>query len=339
MTGVREADMAEVTVAQLAEVVGIPVEKLLQQMKDAGLGHGNAGQQVSDDEKQTLLSHLKQSHGGGSDAEPKKITLRRKSMSTLKVSSSQGRGKTVNVEVRKKRTYVKRSVVESEASVEAEAVDNAEAAAKAEETAKIAAVKLASEKAASELAVSETVNVDDKPKLVSVATKTKVPEKSKAELEVERKAKEEKAAQQAVVKKEEGRIRQEARDKAEVELAKKTKEEAERIAKELAGRGEEKKVEVVLNEERDAIVKAAFEESLDREAKRTKRGPKRGAKKRQSVLSQPARALKLKSSGEHGFKSPTGPIVHEVLIPENITVSELAQRMSKKGGDVVKVLF
>ncbi|MBV1919726.1 MAG: translation initiation factor IF-2 associated domain-containing protein [Pseudomonadales bacterium] len=140
--------MAEVTVAQLAEVVGIPVEKLLQQMKDAGLGHGDAGQQVSDEEKQTLLAHLKQSHGAG-EAEPKKITLRRKSVSTLKVSGTQGRSKTVNVEVRKKRTYVKRSVVDLEAQEEADAValkeSELKAKAEAEETARVAAKRKADE--------------------------------------------------------------------------------------------------------------------------------------------------------------------------------------------------
>lgn len=100
--------MAEVTVKQLASVVGVPVERLLQQMKDAGLSHGGADDSVSDDERQTLLAHLKKSHGDSAETEaPKRITLSRKTTSTLKVDSS-GRKKTVNVEVRKKRTYVKR---------------------------------------------------------------------------------------------------------------------------------------------------------------------------------------------------------------------------------------
>ena len=97
--------MAEVTVSELATSVGTSVERLLGQMKEAGLHQGSAGDAVSDDEKQTLLAHLKNSHGATESA-PNKITLKRKTTTTLKTGSGAAR-KTVNVEVRKKRTYVK----------------------------------------------------------------------------------------------------------------------------------------------------------------------------------------------------------------------------------------
>lgn len=106
--------MAEVTVKQLAETVGRPVETLLTQMQDAGLSHKSADDAVSDTEKQQLLAHLKRAHGE-SDAEPKKITLKRKETSTLKVApSAGGKAKTVNVEVRKTRSYVKRSSLDDQ---------------------------------------------------------------------------------------------------------------------------------------------------------------------------------------------------------------------------------
>lgn len=108
--------MAQVTVQQLAEVVGTPVDKLLEQLKDAGLSFSAPDDEISDSEKLQLLEHLRQSKGaklGGSAEEGKKITLKRKSTSQLKVSGGgQGRTastKTVNVEVRRKKTYVKRS--------------------------------------------------------------------------------------------------------------------------------------------------------------------------------------------------------------------------------------
>ena len=106
--------MAQVTVQQLAEVVGTPVDKLLEQLNDAGLSFNAPDQEISDSEKLQLLEHLRQSKGTklGSAAEGKKITLRRKSTSQLKVTGGQGRSantKTVNVEVRRKKTYVKRS--------------------------------------------------------------------------------------------------------------------------------------------------------------------------------------------------------------------------------------
>ena len=102
--------MGQVTVEQLAEVVGASSERLLTQMKEAGLPHTEAEEAVSDEDKQTLLQYLKRSHGESTDA-PKRITLKRKTITTLRTNASQGR-KTVNVEVRKKRTYVKRDPAE-----------------------------------------------------------------------------------------------------------------------------------------------------------------------------------------------------------------------------------
>ena len=122
--------MAEVTVSELAKTVGASVDRLLMQMKEAGLNHSAADAIVSDDEKQTLLAYLKGLHGESS-GEPKKITLRRKTVSTLK----SGNRKTVNIEVRKKRTYIKRSDEELETQAAAEAEEKArlelEAAAEA----------------------------------------------------------------------------------------------------------------------------------------------------------------------------------------------------------------
>ena len=111
--------MAQVTVQQLAEVVGATADRLLTQMKEAGLPHTEAEQAVSNEDKQTLLAFLKHSHGEASGA-PKRITLKRKTLSTLRTPGSQGR-KTVNVEVRKKRTYVKRDPAQLVAEAAAEA--------------------------------------------------------------------------------------------------------------------------------------------------------------------------------------------------------------------------
>ncbi len=98
--------MADVTVRELAETVGAPVDRLLKQMQDAGLPHKADKDAVSEEEKQELLAYLKRSHGEA-EGGPRKITLTRKSVSTLK--AGQGKGRTVAVEVRKSRTYVKRA--------------------------------------------------------------------------------------------------------------------------------------------------------------------------------------------------------------------------------------
>ncbi|MDR8016973.1 translation initiation factor IF-2 [Ectopseudomonas guguanensis] len=118
--------MTQVTVKELAKVVDTPVERLLQQMREAGLSHSSAEQVVTDSEKQALLAHLKSSHGDKVE-EPRKITLQRKTTSTLKVAGS----KTISVEVRKKKTFVKRSPEELEAEKQRE-LEAQRAAAEAE---------------------------------------------------------------------------------------------------------------------------------------------------------------------------------------------------------------
>ncbi|GLK91082.1 translation initiation factor IF-2 [Pseudomonas turukhanskensis] len=125
--------MTQVTVKELAQVVATPVERLLLQMREAGLPHTGADQVVTDSEKQALLAHLKSSHGEKVE-EPRKITLQRKTTSTLRVAGS----KTISVEVRKKKTFVKRSNEEIEAEQKREQEERAaeEARVQAAEDAK-----------------------------------------------------------------------------------------------------------------------------------------------------------------------------------------------------------
>ncbi len=117
--------MADVTVAQFAEVLKVPVDRLLQQLEQAGIQVDSADDMISEEAKQDLLVHLRRSHGHDAQAEsgPRKITLKRKSQSELKLAGTQGRARTVNVEVRSKRTYVKREVLEDQARLQQEEVD------------------------------------------------------------------------------------------------------------------------------------------------------------------------------------------------------------------------
>jgi len=118
--------MADVTVAQFAEVLKVPVDRLLQQLDQAGIKVDSAQDMISEDAKHELLTHLRRSHGhdeSHADAAPRKITLRRKSQSELKLASPQGRARTVNVEVRSKRTYIKREVLEDQARHQQEEID------------------------------------------------------------------------------------------------------------------------------------------------------------------------------------------------------------------------
>ena len=153
--------MAEVTVEQLAKTVGTDPDRLLAQMKDAGLPHSAADESVSDEDKRTLLAHLKKSHGAA-EAAPKKITLKRKSVSTLKAGGAAGK-RTINVEVRKKRTYVKRPEVDEapvQEEVSAPVVDEAEVEAPAAE---VVAEELPAVETATETAEPAEVPVDEAP--------------------------------------------------------------------------------------------------------------------------------------------------------------------------------
>ncbi len=118
--------MADVTVAQFAEVLKVPVDRLLSQLDEAGIQVSGAEDMISDDAKMELLTFLRRSHGRKDEAlgaAPRQITLKRRSQSELKLSGGQGRARTVNVEVRRKRTYVKRDVLEEEARQQQEELD------------------------------------------------------------------------------------------------------------------------------------------------------------------------------------------------------------------------
>jgi translation initiation factor IF-2 len=138
--------MADVTVAQFAEVLKVPVDRLLQQLDQAGIKVDSAQDMISEDAKHELLTHLRRSHGRDdvqADAAPRKITLRRKSQSELKLASPQGRARTVNVEVRSKRTYIKREVLEDQARHQQEEIDRLR---ETEEQAKAAVERAENEK-------------------------------------------------------------------------------------------------------------------------------------------------------------------------------------------------
>jgi translation initiation factor IF-2 len=119
--------MADVTVAQFADVLKVPVDKLLSQLDEAGIKVSGSDDKISEDAKLELLTHLRRSHGqqesSSGDAAPRRITLKRKSQSELRLAGAQGRSRTVNVEVRRKRTYIKRNVLEEQAQKEQEELD------------------------------------------------------------------------------------------------------------------------------------------------------------------------------------------------------------------------
>ena len=192
--------MADVTVAQFAEVLKVPVEKLLSQLDDAGIKVAGAEDTISEDAKLELLTHLRRSHGqddASSPGAPRKITLRRKSQSELRLSGAQGRSRTVNVEVRRKRTYIKRDVLEEEAQKKQEELDKL----RQEEQDKIEAEKaeqerLKAEKEEAARAAEEAERAEEQAKKQAEDEAREAAEKA-AQAAAEERARVEKAEQDA----------------------------------------------------------------------------------------------------------------------------------------------
>ena len=286
--------MADVTISELAGVVGVSVDKLLSQIKEAGLPHTKADELISNDDKNTLLLFLRRSHGDrdATSAAPKKITLKRKTLGTLKSTSSTGRGKTVNVEVRKKRTYVKRSAIETPVEEELPA---AELEPEVGETAAdaVALDTPAVEEAAAELKPETTppaVQVQDIPPLESDANRggKGAPRRKKAA----------------------GKESDESEDKKRAHLRNKAKAQAP------------KRQTKTIHVNDDFVLEG---DDFDGMGGRGRRGS--------------ARKARSKLSSQHAFEKPTEFIAKEITIGETNSVADLAQKMSVKSGEIIKILF
>lgn len=290
--------MTQVTVKQLADEVKTPVERLLQQMREAGLPHTAAEEHVTDSEKQSLLTHLKSSHKAKVE-EPRKITLQRKTTSTLRVAGS----KSISVEVRKKKVFVQRSAEEIEAERKREqeerrAVENA-ARQKAEEEAKLRAEEEARRQPAQVEAPAAAAEAVAAPAAVE-------PVRESAP-----------AVAAAPAPAADTRKRDEQR--------RPDKPRADDNSRRGGGDGERKNAPHRASVKEKAPAPRAAPRTTDEESDGFRRGGRGKAK--------------LKKRNAHGFQSPTGPVVREVKIGETITVGDLAQQMSVKAAEIIKFMF
>ena len=297
--------MTEVTVKQFAEAVGVPPDRLLVQLGEAGLSVGDENSTITDSEKTVLLDFLRQSHGkrgalsaGGAS----KVTLKRKTQTELRSTVPAGRGplgrgaartrpegKTVAVEVRKKRTYVKRADLMAEEKERLEQEAEEQARIKAEAAAQDEALNKKREEARQKQAEEREAEE----------------QRLQAERDARKQAEEELRQQSLAAA--------EAREKAAAEEGRKKTESERKTRKETA-------------------------------AKDTKYGRKQlhvtaGKGGRRKKKARPTRRVTIESGSEHGFERPTATVVHEVEVPESIIVSELARKMSVKAAEIIKVLM
>ncbi len=301
--------MTDVTVKQLADVVGTPVERLLEQIKDAGLAADNADAPISDEDKMQLLSYLRTQHGKrkssvtSSEKTAGKITLKRRSVSELKVrgsASASGRGKTVAIEVRKKRSLGRPQAVEEQRSE------------------------------------------DQKPEALEQLEKLRADQQQR-ELEREREQlqRQERAQQRELERKQE-------EERKEAVLAKKQAEKE--TLKQKQGKAPAK--DKPASREEIELAEARADKTGGKRTKHGKHKPeaeetlfgrkelhvateKSGKRKKGKVR----RDTHVVTEAKHGFEKPVAPIVHDVTIPDTITVDELARRMTMKAAELIKELM
>lgn len=321
--------MAEVTVKQLAEVVGTPIDKLLVQLSEAGVKKRDEADTISDEEKKQLLTHLRRAHGkDDAPSASKKITLRRKRVSEMKVDSN-GK-KTVSVEVRGRRTYVKRAEYDSNEGNERQLKAQEELERKQKESQMLEAKRQAAE--------------DNKRQ----EQQNKVRVKEEAVAEAQRKVDEEAARVQA---EKDAELEAQRIAKAEAEMAKvaaaQPRKETPAKTKPVSKPAASKPAPSRAAPSRAAPNRSApsNKSSGGRTGANNQRGQlhvkkdKSGKRKGKVRGGRRNNVSNANVDAKHAFERPTEAIVHEVAVPETITVAELASQMTVKAGEVIKKMM
>jgi len=309
--------MADVTVSQLAETVGAPVDRLLQQMQEADLPQSKADDVVSESQKQTLLAYIKKSHGETSGS-PKKITLKRRTLSTLKTGGSAGRGRTINVEVRKKRTYVRRA--ETEEAPEAPVAEVEESIVDAP------VIKAVDDEALRKAAHAEKEAEEAKLKEDAAQRAAELEEqKAKAEEELRKQEEAKKPVTPAENAATETSVssRKDKRDRSDLDDADDKKKKRAKHA------GKQRRAKDIVDVGEDLSVLTETEE-IDAKAETATLG---------LSSARPKRAASRPSGPKHKFQAPTEDIRREVELGESITVAQLSQKTSVKAAEVIKILM
>ena len=335
--------MAQITVEQFAGELKLPTALLLEQLKSAGVNKSNANDLMSETDKAALLEHLRKEHG--TLAPKNKITLTRKSSTEIKKTDNTGKARTIQVEVRKKRVIEQRDEL-------------------------IAPIELTPEVPVSEPVVEEKVIVEQVPEIVEAVESAEVSIQPEAVSEpvveaepivaktISRKdllGADEIALREQEAKRHSKLAAMQAEDKRKKEelAQKRLEEEAKRLAEAEAAKAKVAKLsEGTLHR---PVAKEGVAKPAAKDAKKGKgnnkdwtdaENKKRGIKTRgETTLGKAGwRAPKGKNrhhddDAQHAFNAPTEAIVYEVLVPETITVAELAHKMAVKSAEVIKTLM
>lgn len=300
-----DAEKEGVSVQHFAEEIGVSPERLLSQFKDAGIIIAGINEAVSQDQKHKLLQYLQQHHGAKKDGVPEKIVLRRAKTSEIKLGRTHGVGKTVSIQVRKKRTFVKRAPGDEEGKVDEATVDAAEIAA-------------------TEAPATAVVDAPAKQDVLpTVAANTAEASPAESDVLVEEVAVVEAPA--VAEESEEAKLKRKEKHKTDFEEEPASSDRHKKKKKvRTSGQAEDKNFESLLSRGADlSRVLRQVDDEFDG-------GGRRGGKYRGG------HAAKVKVQA---FNRPTAPQIHQVEIPEFITIADLSQKMSVKAAEVLKVLM
>jgi translation initiation factor IF-2 len=360
--------MSDKTVRQLADMVKTPLDQLLKQLKAAGLSARTADDVINDEQQMQLLSHLRKSHGkaqGESDNSPKRVILERRKVTEIKQASVPGSStKTISVEVRKKKTYIKRPETEERKPVEQPKIEPIEPEKPVIEAVEevIVPVEIV------EPVIEQITPVEPKPQIeakieqvdaiITVVEQPKPKVESKPDTKVKPNTHKVKpkveptlndaldadnssepevdigseAKFEALKIKEEKKNKEKSAKTKEAEEARKKQQEKERRLEESIKKNADK-----VRQQQAAKPDASNRKSDDggggrSSGKEGKRGKRKGKQQTpQRTVSQP--------EGKHQFEMPSAPIVYDVTVPEIIIVSDLAQKMNVKAAMVIKQLM
>src|SRR5882672_3287497 len=295
--------MSDVTVAQFAEVLKVPVDRLLVQLESAGIQVEGPQALISDEAKLELLTHLRRAHGAAEPsktagaAAPRKITLARKSQSELKQASQQGRARTVNVEVRHKKTYIKRDVLEEQ---------NKQTQGVADEKRKEIEAQEAAERERQEAArkESERMEAENRRRIEDEATKKKQAEEARRQQDEQRARQETEAQRRAAAE-------------AAVSPARPERHKVEKVA--------------------PVVPDPAKDTRYGRQELHVAGGVGSRHKKKKRVKERTTSGHAVEA--KHAFEMPTAPMKREVTIGETITPQEIAQKMAVKATEVIKTMM
>jgi translation initiation factor IF-2 len=309
--------MAQTNVAQFAKELGMASGKLLEQLQAAGINKKLMEETpLTEQDKTQLLEYLRRMHG--TQESKNKITLTRRQTSEIKKADATGKARTIQVEVRKKRVFVKRETPQAPeleaAAPAAPSVDAEQVALREEEARKQA--ELISRQAADAAAKADREKKRKQPEEAAPAPEAAAPTAQAA-------------AQPAP---------------ASAAPAAGAQAEAKAETKPAAGANTLHKPAAKAPEAGDKKVakKPAREGFRDEAAKKRTiktRGVDAGAGGWHARKDRHVRARGDDTAAPHAFSLPTEPVVHEVLVPETITVANLAQKMSVKAAEVIKALM